>query len=190
MSSVVQTSVADSNIDFKKRSPRDLFNKFLSTAQDQMWVDSFEWRPFEDFSEYRKSMQARPISRTHSRTHKRATDGTLWVLDVEGFEGASIGVDLEFICERPILKRPEWLIERLALRKNPGSAGLLEEWSQREAAFKALWPNNEKVLLSSFRRTGQHSLGVDFVTGQQNIQVKSIVAENWILSLAWCLDKT
>lgn len=173
----------------RRRTPKEIFSKFLSTAQDQMWVDQFQWFSFDSFGELRAKLGSAKLSEINSRTHKKAPDGKLWCLEIEGFEGSSVGIDLEFICERPIFKNPQWFMDRLGIRKNPGPVGLLEEWSQREAAFKALWPLNESLTVSQFRKIAPGVFSVEAGGSEQSVQVKSYTHESWILSLAWRLVK-
>jgi len=160
------------------------FRNFLSRAEDDGWIASYNWRSKESFILLREEMK-QDGHELGSRTHKKGTNGVWWGLSVEAQYGTSIGVDLEFLIERPILDNPEWISNRLGISRSSSSKEVLEEWACREAAFKCLAPLNKGVFLSQFRKSAAGKYTI-FINGQDmNIQTKVHWWEKWILTLAW-----
>jgi hypothetical protein len=171
------------SIDVPKSSPRDGFRNFLERAENDSWIASYRWFHAESFGSLKKKMGL--IEANYSRTHKRGTDGIWWGLEVEAHEGTCIGVDLEIMISRPLLDDPEWITTRLNIPRGSTSQKIMEEWSNREAAFKSFAPDNSRMLLSQFRRTAPHTLGIFAPEGERSAQVRTHWAGRWVVSLAW-----
>jgi hypothetical protein len=167
-----------------RNNPRDTFRNFLERAEQDAWISSYRWVTADSYSQL-KSKLGGPRTEGVSRTHKKGTDGVWWALEVEAHEGTKVGVDLEIHIARPVLDDPEWITERLNISRSSSPTKILEEWSSREAAFKSLWPDNEKILMSHFRRSAPNALSVFTPQGDKSIQVRTSWAGKWLLSLAW-----
>lgn len=164
--------------------PKDGFRSFLERAEDDGWIASFKWIGAETWPALKEKLGG-PAVAGISRTHKKALDGNWWALEVEAHEGTAVGVDLELLFERPILEKPDWIVRRLGMAKAAEPKKIIEEWSAREAAFKALAPDNEKILLSQLRRSAANTLSVLTPKGDRSVQVRSHWNGKWCLSLGW-----
>jgi hypothetical protein len=165
-------------------NPKDAFRNFLEKAENDAWIASYKWTSGETFGELKKKLKY-PCPSEISRTHKKGSDGFWWALEVEAHEGTQVGVDLEIFMSRPILTRPKWITERLNLPESTQPQKILEEWSSREAAFKSFRPDNDKMLLSQFKRGAHGAYTVFGSFGEKPCQVRNAWAGKWVLSLAW-----
>jgi hypothetical protein len=170
--------------DQKSPLPKDGFRNFLSKAENDAWLASYKWTVADNYPQLKLKLGG-PRAENSSRTHKKGTDGSWWALDAEAHEGTQIGVDLELFMTRPILTDPDWITRRLNLSRSLSPQKILEEWSAREASFKALAPNNGKILMSHFKRTSPTALSVFTPQGDRSIQVRTAWAGKWLLSIAW-----
>ena len=160
------------------------FRNFLERAQDESWIVSYDWQTTDSFKSIREKF-SKYSGETFSKTHKRAPDGKWWGVSVEAYEDTFIGIDLEYLSERPILKSPEWLAQRLNMGRTSTSKQVLEEWSCRESAFKSLVNLNQNLVLSQFRKSGASGYNVPTPEGEKIIQTRLMWRDNWLLSLAW-----
>jgi len=168
----------------KSPAPRDGFKNFLEKAENDSWIAGFRWVKGDTYPQIKSQLSTKRAENV-SRTHKKGTDGVWWALETEAHYGTHVGVDLELFMVRPILVNSEWITNRLNLSRQLSPQKILEEWSAREAAFKALAPNNEKVLMSHFKRTSPNTMTVFTPQGDRMIQVRTSWAGKWLLSLAW-----
>jgi hypothetical protein len=167
------------------RGPQDGFRSFLEKAEADGWIASYKWTGAESFGLLRQKLGGKKTSDEISRTHKKGTDGRWWACEVEAHYGTSVGVDLELLISRPILEDPTWISNRLGLSRNLTPKLLLEEWSCREAAFKAMAPDNKGIRMTQIRRTGTGSYTVYSPSGEKSLQVRSFMNGKWLLTLAW-----
>jgi hypothetical protein len=168
---------------FERNNPRDGLRNFLERAEQDAWIASYKWVSADSFLQLREKLGR--VKEGWSRSHKRSTDGTWWALEVEGHEGTVVGVDLEILISRPLLTDPEWITTRLNIARSSTPQKILEEWASREAAFKALAPNNAGVLLSHFRRTAPNTLTAYTPAGERSVQVRAQWGGRWVSSIAW-----
>lgn len=166
-------------------NPRDGFRSFLDKAESDGWIAGYKWVCSEHFGQLRDKLGGIGPVEEKSRSHKKGTDGLWWGVEVEAHYGTSVGVDLEFLMQRPILDDPTWITTRLGIARNTQPKNILEEWSSRESAFKALAPNNQKILISQFRRSAPGTLTVYTAEGERNVQLRSAWSGRWVLTLAW-----
>jgi 4'-phosphopantetheinyl transferase EntD len=166
-------------------SLKDAFRSFLGQAEDDGWIAGYKWYQAESYTALRHLLGPPGHREGFSRTHKKGNDGTWWALEVEMHDRTGVGVDLEVLMERPILSNPRWITERLGISRSATPKIIIEEWSAREAAFKALYPHNENVFLSQFRRAQGGRYEILTAQGAQSLQVKSAWQQTWVLSLAW-----
>ncbi|MBS1983196.1 MAG: hypothetical protein JST16_03410 [Bdellovibrionales bacterium] len=164
--------------------PRDAFRSFLERAEDDGWIASYKWVSADTWVQLREKLGGAAVAGV-SRTHKKGTDGVWWAVEVESHEGTSVGVDLEMLIERPVLDRPDWILRRLGMSKGASPKNIIEEWSLRESAFKALAPDNARVTLSQLRHTSPNTLSLLTQTGEKSIQVRSMWSGKWCLTLGW-----
>ena len=164
---------------------KDAFRNFLEKAENDAWIAGYKWFSADTFAHLRQKMGGPKTAANISRTHKRSTDGLWWAVEVEAFDGTQVGVDLEAYISRPLLNEPAWITERLGISKSTTPQKILEEWSCREAAFKALAPQNAGVLMSHFKRSATNTFAVRGPGGDRSVQVRSAWSGRWVLSLAW-----
>ena len=157
---------------------------FLEKAENDGWIAGYKWFDGDTFGLLKQKLKG-PCKESFSRTHKKGTDGHWWALEVEAHFGTAVGVDLEILISRPILDRPHWITQRLGLGRTSGPKAILEEWSMREAAFKAIRPDNEGLVVSQFRRTAPNTYTVYANIGERSVQTRAFWAGKWLLSLAW-----
>ena len=168
----------------QERGPREAFKSFLDRAEDDGWLSSYKWHSADTFGLLRMKLNG-SVREGWTRTHKKSTDGTWWALEIQAHDGTSIGVDLEILIERPILDNPQWITNRLNMPRHSQPRQILEEWSCRESAFKALAPDNSKILLGQFRRSAANTLTVLSQSSDRSVQTRASWAGRWVLSLAW-----
>ncbi len=168
-------------MDIKK--PSDAFRSFLDRAEEDGWIAGYKWYSSESFVLLKDKMG--PPKEDHIRASKRGTDGVWWVCDIEPHYGTSIGADLEILLPRPILDQPERILNRLGMSRGAAPKVIIEEWSARNAAFKALAPDNSRVLLSQFRRTAPGTYTVYTPQGDRSVQVRTMWSTKWVFCLAW-----
>lgn len=168
----------------RSAAPRDGFKNFLDKAENDAWIAGFKWVSGDSYPQIKTKLNG-ARGENMSRTHKKGTDGIWWALETEAHDGTHVGVDLELFMSRPILVDSEWITTRLNISRSTTPQKILEEWSAREAAFKALAPHNERILMSHFRRSSPNSLVVYTPQGDRSIQVRTAWAGKWLLSLAW-----
>ena len=168
----------------KSPTPREGFKNFLDRAENDAWIAGFKWVSGDSYAQIKSKLKGARADSV-SRTHKKGTDGIWWALETEAHEGTHVGVDLELFMTRPILVNTEWITGRLNISRTLSPQKILEEWSAREAAFKALAPHNDKILMSHFRRSAPHTLTVFTPRGDRSVQVRTAWAGKWLLSLAW-----
>jgi hypothetical protein len=161
------------------------FRNFLDRAQDESWIVSFDWYVESHFAKLREKMQTPQTPELFSKTHKKATDGQWWGLKVESAEDTAIGVDMEILIDRPILKNTDWIIRRLNLPRTSTPKQILEEWSCREAAYKCLAPDNAGLLLPQIRKSTGSSYYVQLAGREITMQTRLMWRDNWLLALAW-----
>lgn len=165
-------------------NPKIYFRNFLENAEDRGWVASYKWTVADTYQEM-KSKLAPADYLKGSRSHKKGFEAKWWAIDVEAHEGTNIGIDLEILADRRILRKPQWLINRFHLEVSAEPKKVVEEWSKRESVFKALAPDNEKLTLQQIRRTGPDRYTA-FINGKDiNVQTKSHWSEYWFISMAW-----
>ncbi|NCN39681.1 hypothetical protein GW916_00370 [bacterium] len=160
-------------------NPIEEFSSFFSMCLSESWVHSVTWAP-----------KKRPsLDPKFSKSHKEAPDDAFFQVEVESPDDVRTGIDLEFYdASRPLFKNKDWLERRLkipeATIKALSSEKLLEEWCYREAAFKALYPFNEGIVLSDFIRESEHQLSIE-VKGQSYIfDLKGEWKAPWFVALA------
>lgn len=166
------------------QSPRDGFRSFLERAEDDGWIASYRWVTADSWNLLREKLGG-PAKPGISRTHKKGTDGMWWAVEIEAHEGTAVGIDLEILFQRPILEKPDWIVRRLGMARAGTPKSIIEEWSTRECAFKALAPDNQKILLSQLRRTAPTTITVLTQTGDRMVQIRSHWSGHWCLSLGW-----
>jgi hypothetical protein len=165
-------------------SPVNGFKSFLDRAEEDGWIASYRWTKAETFGLLKIKLGG-PAKEGFSRSHKRGTDGIWYALEVESHYGTSVGVDLELLMPRPILDNPEWILRRLGMTRTGSPRAIIEEWSAREAAFKALSTDNVKIVMSQFRRTAPNTLTVLSQGGDHAVQTRTSWSSKWVVSLAW-----
>jgi hypothetical protein len=166
------------------KNPPDGFKNFLERATQDGWITQYRWESSDSFEALRKKL-GKKRKEGFTRTHKRGTDGVWWGLELESDFGSSAGVDLEILISRPILDNPAWILERLGLGRSLNARQILEEWSCRESAFKALTPDNEGLLMSQMKRISPGTLNVFSPKGDRSVQTRAAWAGKWVLSMAW-----
>jgi len=171
------------SFDQKNPNPKEAFRAFLEKAESDSWIAAYTWFSAESFGQLKSKMKK--IKEGFSRTHKKGTDGLWWGLEVEAHFGTVVGVDLELLMERPILEKPDWITTRLGMSRTSTPKQILEEWSLRESSFKAFAPNNEKILLSQFRRTAPNTFSLLSATGERSVQTRASWSSRWVATLAW-----
>ncbi len=169
---------------FDPLAPKNAFRAFLERAEDDGWIASYRWFEAESYGLLKQKLKG-PCPESFSRTHKKGTDGLWWAVEVEGHDGTAVGIDLEILISRPILDQPSWISHRLNLPRNLNPQKILEEWSSREAAFKALAPDNKNVFMSQFKRTAPNTLTLYTATSDKSLQVRTNWAGKWLMTLAW-----
>jgi|GEM_PF-1073651 len=165
-------------------NPSQGFRSFLERAEEDGWIASYRWFQAETFGLLKLKLNG-PAKENFSRTHKKGTDGIWYAVEVEAHYGTSVGVDLELLMPRPILDNPEWIQRRLGMARAGSPRAVIEEWSSREAGFKALAPDNKKIVLSQFRRTAPNSLTVLTQGGEFSVQTRTNWSSKWVMALAW-----
>lgn len=166
-------------------NPRDGFRSFLEKAESDGWIAGFNWIQAENFFQLRQKMGGLNSSEDHSKTYKRSTDGKWWGIDVEAHYGTAIGIDLDLLMPRPVLEDSSWITTRLGISRSMPPRNILEEWSARASAFRALAPENEKINISQFRRTAPATLTVYTPEGERNVQIRTAWMGRWVFNLAW-----
>ncbi len=126
----------DKRMDYTN-TPQLGFKNFLERAEQDGWISKYRWAKAESLKELREKLGGIRKPNT-SRTHKRGTDGIWWGLEVEPDYGTAVGVDIELLVDRPVLQNPQWIAERMGLGRVSNPKEIIEEWSRREAAFKAV----------------------------------------------------
>jgi hypothetical protein len=165
-------------------NPKIGFRSFLEKAENDGWIASYRWITGDSWGLLKNKLNG-PAAEGFSRSHKKFTDGQWWAVEVEAHDGTVVGIDLELLLSRPILDKPDWITRRLALSKAGTPQKIIEEWSSREAAFKALAPDNSKLLLSQLRWTAPNTLGVFSTAGERLVQIRSFWYGKWCLCLGW-----
>lgn len=160
------------------------FKSFLNRAEEDGWIAAYRWTKAETFGLLKIKLGG-PVKEGWSRTHKKGTDGFWYALEIEAHYGTAVGIDLELLMPRPILDNPDWILRRLGMTRSGSPRAIIEEWSAREAAFKALAPDNKKILVSQFRRTAPNSLTVLTQGGDLAVQTRTSWASKWVAALAW-----
>ena len=127
--------------------PDEAFTRYLNDLTRKGWISAYSWHPF------RRS----GLDPAFSKSNKTDDKGDVWQVEVESPQGYRSGIDLEFFVEgRPLFENKDWLERRLKIPSatlgSLTARQLLEEWAYREAAFKALYPHNQGVVLSDFQR--------------------------------------
>ncbi|MEO5668110.1 MAG: hypothetical protein ABIR96_08625 [Bdellovibrionota bacterium] len=127
--------------------PDVAFAAYLDALIQKSWIKRYSWSP----------VRRTGLDAAFSKTHKTDDAGTAWQIEIESCQGGRSGIDLEYFDEgRPLFQNKDWLERRLkipaATIRSLSASELLEEWSYREAAFKALYPHNHGVVLSDFQR--------------------------------------
>lgn len=173
-----------SKLAFDQTAPKNAFRAFLERAEDDGWIASYRWFEAESYGLLKQKLKG-PCPEGFSRTHKKSTDGLWWAVEVESHDGTAVGIDLEILISRPILDNPSWITRRLNIPRNQNPQKILEEWSGREAAFKALAPKNENVFVSQFKRTAPNTLTLFTATSDVSVQVRTSWAGKWLMTLAW-----
>jgi 4'-phosphopantetheinyl transferase EntD len=159
----------------------EAFAEFLQDAQDDGWILGSRWQQLAVGSNPTRDLK-RADRVQGSRTHKKAADGSVWVLDVEG---AGAGVDLERLREGPEVGRliaNAW--QRLGLPEGTSAADALAAFSIREAAFKALFPDNQGVLVSHFKSSEPGYLELTRADGTLRLEIRAHWCQEWVLTLA------
>ncbi len=169
---------------FDQNAPKNAFKAFLERAENDGWIASYKWHEAETFGLLRQKLKG-PVKEGFSRSHKKGTDGHWWGVEVEAHFGTSVGIDLEILISRPILDNPSWITQRLNIARTSSPKNIIEEWSVRESAFKALSPDNDKIVVSQFRKTAPNTLTVYTNHGDKSVQTRATWAGKWMLSLAW-----
>jgi hypothetical protein len=157
-----------------------LFAPFLERAVRDGWIKSAQWRWLPEGSNPNRDIE-RAERLKGSRTHKKAADSTYWILDVEG---RGVGVDLERLRPESGADRLAGAVKRLGLPSGTSSEGALEAFSAREAAFKALYPDNEGLLVSDFRSAGPGRLEVRRGEDLLRLEIRTLWCHEWVLTLA------
>lgn len=86
-----------------------------------------------------------------ARTHKRLATG-LVTLTLDPVPDFGLGVDLELRSERPMFRGPRTeILRKLQLPESVTDAEIIEEWSVREAAYKALSRHGQSGLDPDWR---------------------------------------
>jgi hypothetical protein len=160
------------------------FRNFLERAQDESWIASYEWYKEDNFKKLKQNMKKVSYD-IGSTSHKKSTDGNFWGIIVECFEGTSIGVDLELLIDRPVLKNTEWLSQRFGISKSSTPKQIMEEWACREAAFKCFAPDNQNLYLSQIRKSAPNTYSIFSTGGGRSVQTRIMWRDNWVLALAW-----
>jgi hypothetical protein len=166
------------------RSPREAFRSFLNRAEDDGWIAGFKWHEADSWPALKKQFKGPPGPGVR-RCHKKGIDGLWWALEIEAFDGTSVGLDLELLYDRPILDRPQRVLRKLGISKPPSPKALIEEWSLRESVYQALGEDLGLVNLSQIRRTAPNTYGILIKTGERSVQVRSAWGDQWCLSLGW-----
>nr|MCU0721122.1 hypothetical protein [Pirellula sp.] len=155
------------------------FHAFLSEYQRKGWIHSWTWNPFK-----REALMPE-----FSKTNKESQDGVMYQLEIESSLGYRTGVDLEYyLPDRPIFQNKDWLERRLKIPSATIGAlsaeQLLEQWSFREAAFKALYPHNLGVVLSDFEIVGEDKLRLALNEEEYLFALAGEWQGPWFLALA------
>jgi hypothetical protein len=159
--------------------PEEAFHAFLSEYQRKGWIHSWTWNPKK-----RESLLPE-----FSKSHKAAQDGVLYQIEVESPRGYRTGVDLEYYqANRPIFQNKDWLERRLKIPSATLGAlsapQLLEQWSYREAAFKALYPHNVGIVLSHFEIVNEEKLRLALGETEYIFALAGEWQGPWFLALA------
>lgn len=163
--------------------PKEALGDFLSASLSEAWLKSWTWQPIK-----RGILDPR-----YSKSHKENPEGELVQIEVESADSFRTGVDLEyFIPDRPLFQNPDWLERKMKIPESTirslTKEELMEEWAYREAAFKALYPHNQGVVLSDFVRSGKHQLAIEKdIEGKSERFVFDLRGEwqgTWFLALA------
>ena len=168
----------------EQNAPKNAFRAFLERAENDGWIAGYKWIEAESFGLLRQKLKG-PCKEGFTRTHKKGTDGHWWAVEVEAHFGTSVGVDLEILISRPILDNPAWITQRLNISRTSTPKSIVEEWSNREAAFKALTSENNGLVVSQFRRSASNTLTIFTNQGDKSVQTRAAWAGKWVLSLAW-----
>jgi hypothetical protein len=166
-------------------APREGFRSFLNKAEVDGWIAGARWRHSDSYVLLKNDLGPSRLADGFSRTHKKGTDGIWWACEVEAHYGTTVGLDLEILISRPILDDPTWISRRLGISRPATPKATLEEWSHREAVYKALYPGNEHLRLSQIRRSGASLYSVFTPQGESSVQVRSSWHGKWLLTLAW-----
>lgn len=170
-------------------TPPSGFENFLSQAIREKWIRTYVWAHGPSIEDVRARLDG-PCPLGSSRSHKKSPDGFLGI-QVESVEGYSVGVDLEFQSDRKIWRDVTWLARRLALPDSASAREVLEEWTAREAAFKAatrvLSPrgvSNAPVNLGLFARESSDRLVLPLKGREIHFEVRTQWSTPWVLTLA------
>jgi hypothetical protein len=129
-----------------------LLRKFLRGRKSSKFLKSFRIKVFANQLELKSAWGKTDLSKA-VRSHKKIAGlGTL-VVEIEKNPGCGLGFDLESLAmlTRPLFVEKRFLQKRFRVSRNLSSPELLQQWILREAAFKALYPNNFGVVLSQFK---------------------------------------
>jgi len=163
-----------------EQRPDEAFEDFLIEHIQKGWLKTFAWLG---------SKPKKGLELSASRSHKNDEHRKQWLIEIESASGFRSGVDLEYLVEgRPLFQNPDWLQRRFkipsATLRALSATELLEEWSYREAAFKALYPYNEGVLLSDFQRPSPSEMIFQGGAEELRFSLAGAWRGPWFLALA------
>lgn len=154
-----------------------IFESFLDELVSEKIIDRYQWTEFATSEEFQSKKKELSLSKNNSRTHKvDPVAKTVHMLDV--FSDKSVGVDLEYVQER---KHMDQLQQKIGIDPNEMSIEkFFTEWTLREAAFKALWPDNKNVLLKDFSLEENN-----IFIGENCFLFRTLLKNSWMLSVTY-----
>lgn len=166
--------------------PSQMFKPFLDNAVHDRWLESYQWVRGDSLSEVRNKL-GKSVDPGISRSHKGP-----WGVEVRSFRGCRVGVDLEWVPPGAApFSDPESVAKRLGMSRDASITEMYEEWSCREAVFKAIsaYGADNTVHMSGMKRHGSDFVDVRSVDdvgfdSPKRVPVRCDWAGSWVLCLA------
>lgn len=165
------------------------FDAFLEGLKKRSWLQAFSWQKISAEMSPADILPPSQVTPHYSRSHKRDETKTTWCIEIRSIaESYSVGVDLEYFHERPILAphRLSWLLSRLGMKSTANAEEALMEWCCREAAYKAIaraYPQAMPAVVSEIRRISEKRWRLDR-KGLPDVEIEWDRQGPWILAVA------
>jgi hypothetical protein len=169
-------------MDFKKAETPELpaIDAALSYAVHQGWIRAFRFGRFMALKDLHLEWGKSDLAHV-SRSHKKLRDQSFLGVEVIKEPNVAFGIDLEsrHSLRLALFKKLDYLRKRFRASDSASPESLLVQWTLREAAFKALHPNNQGLVLSDFTVLGESKVPSDLKI-PSSAQMESFLLESKI----------